>query len=148
MVLLIRSIAKYFLFLVFVVLIIGLFRYSISSLPITHTLRRNVTIARMLIYMAQLMNDQSFVKGMQPRPGMEIDEKTVAEYDVRDVQLEKEYFAKQTSQPSERNIPLNDCLNEFQKKLYENGNSKQLYFNWWNRCITSRTRVADDADDK
>lgn len=90
------------------------------------------------------MNDQSFVKGMQPRPGMEIDEKTVAEYDARDAQLEKEYFAKQASQQSEKNIPLNDCLNEFQRKLYENVNSKQLYFNWWNKCITSRTRVVDN----
>lgn len=128
----IRTWLLFFLFVVvlgFVSVVVWRYRVHIGR-----NVRRNLTIARLLLRMNRVMVDPVFVKGVQPEREL-VDMERVAVFDRDDGQRENEYFSRTT-----HDRRLADCLNEV---LLE-GKPVFGYSDGWSNCVTTRTRTLPD----
>lgn len=137
--------------LIFVILVafvgfvcILLFASTVATFPFRRTIDRNIKFARLFWAVIKLWRNDDFLRNLD-----DVDRYDTNKLFVDDALMEKEYFAKH---PNDR--PFRDCVDSAMSfvsntsslsSLFSSSSSSSIYRNWWNRCLTTRTRnVSDD----
>lgn len=127
----------FFLLVLIVAFVVVVFAKTRIRSWLSANVRRNVTIARLLVTIRRVMGDPRFVEGVKPAVEL-VDSADVKRFDENDVRREKEYFANDTKQRDKR---LSECLDEVETNSSDNA---LPYDKWWSRCVTVRTRTTTD----
>lgn len=131
----------YSLIVIMVVLIVYIFVDNIRQVRryLVGNLRRNVTFAKLLFNVMSLWRNDRFVSGIEFDNDEPITTESVARLRQQDRDNETEYFRK-----SRLDLRFADCVARFDQQFAAVRESRSLYYDWWTRCVTTRTRTPDD----